>query len=372
MGLEVISIGISRKFSNFEALILLTPNSIEIIKVTESAFQFYTSEQQNDMRKMLVKGDSVFLKSDGRLQHFKLIETDGEITIHPQNGVPNNPIFSTDFNEICVWNVEDSEVLITFASLKMQGNVVDVIIPQVLSGSIRVKEKTIVPNIGSTTAFFNDVEKMTLITGNFEGKLYFWNLIDVSEGYEVMKIREIDFPEQKINFISKTSGKNSLILGTQMGDVLIVDYKMHCTLFNIRFDAEIHYIIEEKTRHEAFLRVAGKDPQFLIKMSIDKGICKLLYEDFEAAPSPPAFAALGHSEGGEKKAKKKKDKKKRKKKKKKDKKKKKKSPKEEQPSEKAEGNSEGGEGRAQSEEERQAQLGEEAKQAFEKLQAQQR
>lgn len=320
--LEVISMGISHKFENFEMLLVLTQENLEMIKITEQGLELFASNPMQNVTKMLVKKDSIFLKQHQKLMHFKMLSTGGDISIEEQPGLPDNAMLTTDFNEICVWTVDDSEVLIIFAALQIQGNLMDLIFPHVLSGSVQVKKNQIIKNMGSTTAFYNDDETMTLITGNFEGKLRFWNLINVGDGYEIMIMREMEFPEHQINFIDKTSGKNSLILGTMLGDVLIIDYEMHCALFRIRFDAEIHHIIEEKTQNSAFLRVAGKDPQFLIKMHIDEGICQMIYPDFQAKPNLPEPKQLKmieqeNEETSEKtKKKKKKDKKKKKKKKK--------------------------------------------------------
>ena len=244
----------------------------------------------SNIKKMLVTGRSLFFTTGTQIMYFDLIENNGSISIDRKAILENKKMLAFSLSDICIWNVFDSNVFINFVAVKTNNQVLDLIVPEVISGDLVLKQNMNVPNIGGATCFVSIAETQSLVTANFQGLISFWNMIEVESEYEMMQMTKLEFENHRFNFMDRTSGKNTLILGTQDGDVMVVNHLHQFMLLKFNFGNIIHYIIEEKNdQNEVFLRVVGPDPTNLFKKEIDHGICQMIYDfqPLEEKRSPP-------------------------------------------------------------------------------------
>ena len=270
--------GITEPFSNKEILVVLTSNSLDFFYIHKDKLEHIISNHINDIDKMLVEGNNIYLKNKNQLSHFELHVNKGILEISKNPGIGNDPLIQTDFNEICILEMNQSKIFLSFPSLIINNTKTDLIKLQVVSGHLDLKQNGIAINLGSTTCFTKLKENGSLFTGNFLGQIKKWSMIDVGEGFELILLEENTIPNKLFNFMRLTKGEKTLILGTQTGNVTIFEHNQRYILFELNFDSEIHHIFEDVDKYcRLNLRVVSKDHEFIIKTKVENAITKMIY-----------------------------------------------------------------------------------------------
>ena len=269
--------GIPEPIDNLEILVALTPTSLELMYIKGETLQNFKSVPLQNIKKMKVFGYSIFLKSGLKINHLQIFKNYNEIQIFIAS-LFKNKFLNTDFNEICLWKINNSMIILKFISLSLKHQQIDLISSSCAIGNFKIKKNNLCHNKEGSTCFTIAKSSQQLFTGNFTGKIRIWIFVEEQNQHELLQIEQMEIPGKQLNFMKLTTGEKSLILGTHTGNVIIYDFNKKNILVNINFDNVIHDIYENlQPNRNMTLFIVSKDSNSLIPLEIDEGICDLIY-----------------------------------------------------------------------------------------------
>ena len=242
---------LSHIFKGIEILFLLSDQTLYFFEVLDLYLKYRGEMSVCNVRKIKVMGSQVYMQFPGVLKMFALIKKKEVISLTIGREYLN-PILPSDFNDICIWELENEKgkkliFWVNFLSIRVKNKISDFMCLSLVDRISKISNICFVKSLGGVYKFVMSSYDGMLYTLNRFGLLSGWDVVSFGEEFKLHKfgLWEMPYKERTI-MVKEMENYKYVIFGNVKGGIFVLNIKIREFIQSFNCNMEIHDVIEER------------------------------------------------------------------------------------------------------------------------------